>query len=43
MMEQQMEVVEGYRKILVTSEQDSFSEIDQMKQQIDSFEEDRGK
>ena len=42
--EHQIEVVDGYRKILSTaSEQERYADFEQLKQQIDSFEDDRGK
>lgn len=43
-LQQQLDVVEGYTKtVLVSSESESFAEVEHIKQQIDSFEDDRGK
>lgn len=43
-VERQVAVVEGYRKVLLACcEQERYADFEHFKQQIDSFEDDRGK
>lgn len=42
-LEEKMKVVEGYCEVVLASEQEKLPEIERLKQQMDSFEEDRGR
>ena len=41
-LEEKMKVVEGYCEVVLASERENLPEIERLKQQMESFEEDRG-
>ncbi len=42
-LKQKMQIAEGYCEVVLASEQEKLPEIERLKEQMDSFEEDRGR